>query len=429
MRVDLVIRKLLTATAEKTGAERRIALLRDQLDREARRRYSEEGAAPTWKAPRLGVVRLDPKDAKPYVDDAQAFANYVAERHPDEVEATITLPAASLEAAIDALDFAGVGDYRALLEVREPFRTKLLEELKVETTAAVDPSPSGDSPVEVAYSALRLLDETTGEVEAVAGVKVHPPGATLVVTLDRDAKARAIADADAAFEVEQADDRVDTDDNTIGASALAGPGVADGSTLAADLAAADYREPYVDDPDPVTAALRSADVDREELDTLPTGPHQPGYDAAAGRRVRLEESIRRWEAQAARLRDAQVAEREPAPELSAAERAIVDRFDAAPDALEQDAADALAEASAAYDHGTPEQPSGVVDGLAFPDEPNRVTAGHAAELDALFRTDDLKRVARRRRLPVSGTKAALALRLARAGVTATEAREVAEARP
>lgn len=68
-----------------------------------------------------------------------------------------------------------------------------------------------------------------------------------------------------------------------------------------------HRIPYVGDG--VEGALRSAEIDRTELDGLPTGPHQPGWTTSTQEaRARLVESISQWEAQAQDLERAQVPE-------------------------------------------------------------------------------------------------------------------------
>jgi hypothetical protein len=58
------------------------------------------------------------------------------------------------------------------------------------------------------------------------------------------------------------------------------------------------RVPYVGQG--ADGCLRSAQIDREEADGLPTGPSQPGWSASAEqRRSDLLDSARRWEDQAA----------------------------------------------------------------------------------------------------------------------------------
>lgn len=184
MRVDRLLTEVLTATADKTRAEARIARLRAVLDAEARRRHAEEGAAPSWKARGLGAVRLDGADAPlaPYVDDPEAVASYVAERAPSETVATITVPAGHLEAALEALDLGGVVVEGSRVEVRPAYLERLLDELE-------------------AIDADTVADPSSGAV--VPGVRATRPAARLVVALDRDAKARVLAEVDAELEREE----------------------------------------------------------------------------------------------------------------------------------------------------------------------------------------------------------------------------------
>lgn len=60
------------------------------------------------------------------------------------------------------------------------------------------------------------------------------------------------------------------------------------------------RAPYVGEG--IDGCWRSAEIDRSELDMLPTGPHDPFWtEATEDRRRDLEASVRAWEAQAAEL--------------------------------------------------------------------------------------------------------------------------------
>jgi hypothetical protein len=71
-----------------------------------------------------------------------------------------------------------------------------------------------------------------------------------------------------------------------------------------------FRVPYVGDgPD---GCRRSAQVDRDELATLPTGPHQPGYSPATeARKAALAASAEEWLAQAGELERAAAAGVDP----------------------------------------------------------------------------------------------------------------------
>lgn len=63
----------------------------------------------------LGEVRLDGGAGEPvaYIADDAAYASWVAQRHPQEVTATVTVPADQLEAVLALLDGAGVAGVTA----------------------------------------------------------------------------------------------------------------------------------------------------------------------------------------------------------------------------------------------------------------------------------------------------------------------------
>lgn len=487
MRVDRLLGELLEATAAKTAASRRIDRLRDVLDTEARRRYAAEGAAPTWKAPKLGSVRLDPKDAKAYVADADAFASYVAQRFPSEVAARIELDAVQLEAALEALTFAGVTVHRSAVEVRPSFVEALLSNAEVLYTE--DPA-QGAEPGKPLKVVARVVD---GTLEAIDGTDVLPPTATLVVTLDRTRKAAELA---------RVDEQLEQELPALGAGIELEPSLGEAVLEELDAPHSERtgvrldRTPYVGEG--ADGARRSAEVDRAELDTLPTD--RQGRNAAEEhRREQLVESIAAWEEQAARLEAeehaAEVGERlvtfanvatgavettdqpvklgaevpvmgtkvgddgsrvtdgghglppgappytarpgfvfapqpgdpgyaltspapggpellpggDPAPEASSLEPAA--------DTVAAELAAESPIAVAGEDAHDPPRSAGAV---VVPE----TTADDPVAALAVFGTDTLKRLARTKRVPVSGTKVLLAGRLHKAGVTADDAREL-----
>lgn len=72
---------------------------------------------------------------------------------------------------------------------------------------------------------------------------------------------------------------------------------------AATVARLEKRRPYVNHG--INGARASAQIDREEADTLPTGPHQPGYsEAVEEHRDRLLSSAAAWDEQADGLDEA-----------------------------------------------------------------------------------------------------------------------------
>lgn len=68
--------------------------------------WRAEHVAPTGRAPGLGTVSLTLPQQKVTIDDMDAFASWLAERHPSEVDATITLrvPATQLPAILAVIE-------------------------------------------------------------------------------------------------------------------------------------------------------------------------------------------------------------------------------------------------------------------------------------------------------------------------------------
>lgn len=203
MRVDKVLERILEATADATAAKRRVDRYRELLFDEAKARFAAEGAAPTWKRRGLGAVRLDGADSppSPVITDPAAYASWMAERHPSEVTARLTVPADRLAEALDALEFAGLSDMSADLEVRPAWSQAFLAGLQLDE---VKPPVPGVSSGE--WQAL-VVDEATGEASVVPGVGGNPPVPRLVVSLDAARKRKAVEEADALVEVEEGDDR------------------------------------------------------------------------------------------------------------------------------------------------------------------------------------------------------------------------------
>lgn len=183
LRIPDLLDAILEATASEASAKARIASLRAALEDEARRRYAEEGAAPTWTAPKLGKVRFDaPGDPTPVIGEPVSFTAWVAARHPTEVVRTLTVTGDDVDAALQALDFVGVT--ADLTEsVRPSWASPYVEGLRLEdhdgTYAAFDPD--------------------TGE--HVAGITGRADTGKLVVSLDRDRRTLALEDARAEVDV------------------------------------------------------------------------------------------------------------------------------------------------------------------------------------------------------------------------------------
>lgn len=181
------LRALLELTAEQHHIARRIDLIRARIDERARTQFATTGAAPVWKLPKLGQIRLDgiDPDPKPYVENEAELASWLAQRQPTEVTATIEVPADKLEAALEVLGFAEIPIDRSEVTPRPAGVGQLL---KHATLVEDDDAPK---------NARRwfVVDEETGEVvPGLAGRLSSSP--RLVVSVDKDRKAAAVDQAD-----------------------------------------------------------------------------------------------------------------------------------------------------------------------------------------------------------------------------------------
>lgn len=189
IRIPALLDAILEATATEQGARARIAGLRAALEDEARRRFHDEGAAPSWNAPKLGKVRYDPPgEWTAQVADRDAFGSWVAEHYPTEVVIGIGVPPEYAEAAIEALTFAGV-PHVATTSVRSAWSGPFLETLAVHVDEVVD---GGEGPVDRVFT---IADPATGEVPA--GLTGARSAGKLVVTLDSTRRTIALETAKA----------------------------------------------------------------------------------------------------------------------------------------------------------------------------------------------------------------------------------------
>jgi hypothetical protein len=184
------------------AAKARIALARDLLEQQLHAIHETTGTAPTLRLPGLGTVSLALPKPHPEIVDADAFASWVAERHPSEVTTTVEIrgvTADELPEVLEAVRFAVMqvclghttGDRTEVdqmvtgrVTVREAFRNTLLD------LALGDRDKIGEP----------LFTPDT--VELIDGVQVVDGGGspTMTVRLDKDAKARAILTGRAAAE-------------------------------------------------------------------------------------------------------------------------------------------------------------------------------------------------------------------------------------
>jgi hypothetical protein len=190
--IPTLLEGILDATADEVAAKSRVQGFRAVLEDEARRRVIDEGAAPSWKAT-AGTVRY--QDIGPWtatVIDPQVFASHVADHHPEHVTATVVLDATDLEAALEALEFAGVKPLRSELEVRDPFGTAYLKGLNVDVAEIGQRDSEGHDLHMHREFTITHVDTDTGEAVVVPGTSAARTPGKLVVTLDKDAKAKAV---------------------------------------------------------------------------------------------------------------------------------------------------------------------------------------------------------------------------------------------
>ena len=141
------LNELLEMTSYEAGLKERISRLRARLSDAARSRWEEEGAAPSWKRAGVGMASWLVPEPRPVVVDDTAWLAYVRDRSPDDVETLERVRPNILTAIVDRCD------------------------------------QRGDN----------LVDPETGEV--VPGVEFRASAPHLLVKLDPEAKAAAVAQA------------------------------------------------------------------------------------------------------------------------------------------------------------------------------------------------------------------------------------------
>ncbi|GAA3455918.1 hypothetical protein GCM10018962_77520 [Dactylosporangium matsuzakiense] len=73
------------------AAERHAATIRAELAADARAELAEQGTAPSWRISEVATVSGRVAAAKVTISDPKAFASWVAERHPTEIEPPVPL--------------------------------------------------------------------------------------------------------------------------------------------------------------------------------------------------------------------------------------------------------------------------------------------------------------------------------------------------
>lgn len=186
-----ILTELLDVTARIDALTARKGELRQLLEAEARRRYAEDGAVPSWKVPRLGTATLAAADAEPNVDivDAGAFATWLVDVYPTEVEQVITIAGTTLS------DNPSVMPGAEGLYPLQDVVTALAAVPGI--TVALTPRTA----ILAVIVASGLADAETGHLvdqggAIVDGVTVTPKTPYLSVRLNAEAKARARAALD-----------------------------------------------------------------------------------------------------------------------------------------------------------------------------------------------------------------------------------------
>lgn len=184
---------ILEATAAEAAAKARIVAYRGALEDEGRRRMAADGAAPSWNAPDLGKVRLEPPGPwAPTVADPDTFASYVAEHHPSEATGVIRVPVEHLEDVLAAIGFAlptsmgGPATIEAAIEVRPAWVGPYLATLALD----VEVAEHDDGTTTVTATA---AETDTGNI--VPGLTATQTAAKLVVALDRNRRTAVVEEA------------------------------------------------------------------------------------------------------------------------------------------------------------------------------------------------------------------------------------------
>lgn len=189
-----ITERLCEASAQVEVLGRLVATLRGELTARAIARWREDGMAPTFRAPGLGIVSLTVPQSKVVVDSADEFACWVADNHPSEVAGAIHItgiPTDRLAGLLEQMQAAAVDGVKvtASMAVSEPYAKRLLEH----DVAVADDGKT-----------TQVVDTKLGV--AVLGVKViagadprvpeGPQPTSIRVLLDAQAKADAAAQAD-----------------------------------------------------------------------------------------------------------------------------------------------------------------------------------------------------------------------------------------
>jgi hypothetical protein len=191
VKIQDLVTQASAAAIDAVGAAARAARWKAAAVAEAERIRLEVGSADRFGSDqKLGVLRLDGADrpAVPIVTKPAELAGWLAERDPGQVSATITVPADRLEAALEAIGFAGIPDVRADVTPR----SGVVEWLRDNCVIHGDPDAPGRWNV--------LYPDPAGATDVVPGTDAVQPQPRWVLTPAaehrKDAEAKAVADVE-----------------------------------------------------------------------------------------------------------------------------------------------------------------------------------------------------------------------------------------
>ena len=200
MRIDELITYAADSALDAERAAVRAARFRAAAIAEAERIRLTTKSSDRWTCEQgLGVLRLDGlnKPAAPTTAKPTEFANWLAERAPHLVTATVKIPAEQLQSVLDAIEFAGVTDVEATV-LPGPGSSDFLAERCV---IQADPDVAGE------WNVLHVTE--AGHTEPVPGVTALKPSPRWVLTptpaLKKQAAEEAAEQADTELEAMDAD--------------------------------------------------------------------------------------------------------------------------------------------------------------------------------------------------------------------------------
>jgi hypothetical protein len=178
-RIEDLVTLAAEAAIDAAAAQARADRFKAAAVAEATRLRHEHGLGDRFPSDQgRGVLRLDGagRPPQPNVVKPAEFADWLAQRSPAEVVATIRVPAGQLAAALEHLDFAGV----AVTESTVTPAPRALDWLDDHTVINADPDHPGE------WNVIHVDDE--GQTSPVPGVAAVRPQPRWVLTADAKLK-------------------------------------------------------------------------------------------------------------------------------------------------------------------------------------------------------------------------------------------------